>query len=125
MTIYLYVNAALYAIFAIWITLQHATTSSNLGYETLSNSGRSEYLTVYGGLELGLAAFFAYTAMNSQYARLGLLFALCLYVPIVAYRIVTVAKFWPVKPMTLYVGGLEAVLLIVGVVLWMRTAASS
>lgn len=118
MALYLYVNAALYLLFAIWCTLGMSKTSANLGYEVLSASGRSEYLVIYGGLQLGMAALFAYTAANPQLQRPGLLIALCFYAPIVAYRVVTVLKFWPVRSMTLYVGALEVLLLVAGLLLW-------
>lgn len=117
---YLYLNSALYALFAVWCTLASQSTSRNLGYETLSASGRSEYLVIYGGLQLGLAAAFYLFARNPQTIQLGLIFALCLYVPIVLYRIVTIAGFWPVAGLTLGVAALEIALLIAGLFLLYR-----
>jgi hypothetical protein len=125
MALYLYVNAALYLLFAVWSTLTPLKVATNIGYEVLSASGRSEFLVVYGGLELGLAALFAYTAANPQLQRPGLLIALFFYAPIVAYRVITVVKFWPVRPMTLYVGSLEATLLLWGLVLLMLNRAGA
>ncbi len=107
MALYLYVNAALYLLFAVWSTVSPLKTARTIGYEALSTSGRSEFLVVYGGLELGMAAMFAYMAATPQLQRPGVLIALLFYVPIVLYRIVTVLKFWPVRPATLYVGSLE------------------
>ena len=118
MALYLYVNAALYLLFAAWCTFSPWKTSLNLGYQALSSSGRSEYLVIYGGLQLGLAALFAYTAMNPQLQRHGVLIALFFYVPIVAYRVFTVLRFWPVRSTTLYVGALELLLLVAGILLW-------
>ena len=88
-----------------------------MGYGTLGASGRSEYLVVYGGLQLGLAVFFALLAIDLQLHRLGLLFSVCLYVPIVLYRLITVGRFWPVESTTLIVGALEVVLLVAAIVL--------
>jgi hypothetical protein len=115
MALYLYVNAALYLLFAVWSTLTPWKVAPNIGYETLSASGRSEFLVVYGGLELGLAALFAYMAANPPLQRPGVVIALFFYAPIVAYRLVTVLKFWPVSRMTLGVGSLELALLVWGV----------
>ena len=120
MALYLWVNAFLYALFAAWTTLSPLKTSSSMGFEVLSSSGRSEYLVVYGGIELGFAVFFALTAWQAQWQRLGVIFAVCLYAPIVLYRVITVWKFWPVKPLTLQVGSLEVALLVVGLVLLLR-----
>ncbi|MET0292047.1 MAG: DUF4345 domain-containing protein [Steroidobacteraceae bacterium] len=122
MSIYLWLNAALYLLFAVWCTASPWKTSANLGYETLTAGGRSEYLVIYGGLQLGFAAFFAITARGDlALQKLGVLFALCLYVPIVAYRLFTVAKFWPVPSMTLMVGALELGLLVAAVVLYVAS----
>jgi hypothetical protein len=118
MALYLYVNAALYLLFALWCTLAPLKTSSTIGYEVLSQSGRSEFLVVYGGLQLGLAAMFAYTAANPPLQRSGVLIALFFYVPIVLYRVATVLKHWPVRSPTLYVGALEVLLLVAGILVW-------
>jgi len=121
MAAYLYLNAFLYLLFAVWITLSPWSVARNIGFEALSASGRSEFLVVYGGMELGLAAFFALTAFHAEYRRLGLLFGLCLYAPIVLYRVVTVVRYGPVSTTTLSVAALELVLLVWGVVLWTRS----
>lgn len=116
---YLYLNAALYLVFAAWMTFSPWKTAATVGYESLSASGRSEFLVIYGGLQLGLAALFAFTAVVPAHRRFGLVVALCLYLPIVLYRIVTVARFWPVKSTTLVVGALEVGLLVAAVALYM------
>jgi hypothetical protein len=120
MAAYLYANSVLYVLFAAWVTISPWRTAAGVGFEKLSASGKSEYLVVYGGLELGLAVFFAITAMNAAQHRIGLLFALCLYVPIVIYRVVTVPLFWPVASTTLVVAALEAGLLIWGGLLYLQ-----
>ena len=72
--IYLYFNAAVYGMFAVWCSIAPRTTSMSVGYLELSPSGMSEYLVVYGGLEYGIAFFFAYCARAGQ-IRTGLIFA--------------------------------------------------
>ena len=59
MSIYLYVNAMPYLLSAICCTLAPSSSASNLGYVALSNGGRSQYLVIYGGLQLGLAIIFS------------------------------------------------------------------
>jgi len=108
---YLYLNAALYLIFAVWCTVAPTTTATSLGYQALSAGGRSEYLVIYGGLQLGLSAIFAITARNPEANRLGVLLAVALYAPIVLFRVVTVIREWPVAPLTVGTGCLETVLL--------------
>jgi hypothetical protein len=89
---YLYLNAALYALFAVWCTVAPGSTARNIGYTSLSSGGRSEYLVIYGGLQLGLAALFWVLARNPATLRLGLQISIGLYAPIVLYRIITVIR---------------------------------
>ncbi|HEY0230302.1 MAG TPA: DUF4345 domain-containing protein [Dokdonella sp.] len=117
--VYLYFNAGLYALFALWCTLAPTRTAQGVGYESLSRSGLSEYLVVYGGLELGLGLFFFY-CIQAGAQRIGLVFAVLLYAPIVVYRIATVARQWPVSSTTLLVGTLEVLLLLAALALWWR-----
>lgn len=118
--LYLYTNAVLYLALAAWCTVKHQQTSAASGYLTLNASGHSEYLVVYGGLQIGLAIFYAYIAARPAYGPLGVIFSVMLYAPIVLFRIVTVVLNWPVSPVTLATASLELVLLIWSVVLWRR-----
>jgi hypothetical protein len=120
--IYLYINAALYLTFAIWMTLSPWKTAAAVGYQTLAPNGRSEFLVIYGGLQLGLAIFFAIVGATPNYHRLGILFALCLYAPIVIYRVVTVLKFEVNAGNTIAIGGLEVALLIGAIVLYLKSS---
>lgn len=115
---YLWVNAALYAVFAAWCALKVEGTSRSLGYTSLNASGYSEYLTVYGGLQIGLAVFFAWTAWRPELQRTGLVLAIALYAPIVLMRWGSIARHWPVDMMTVVVGGLETTLLAAALLLW-------
>ena len=115
MSLYLYINAALYAIFALWCTLKFTNTASNLGYAALTNGGRSEYLAIYGGLQIGLAVMFVLLARDAAYHKLGILIAIGLYAPIVLYRAATVWQFWPVSGLILATGALELSLLLAAI----------
>jgi len=118
--IYLWANAVIYILFALWCTFQKNQTAKASGYLTLNNSGWSEYLVIYGGLQFGLAFFFAYLATNNELHRTGIFFALMLYVPIVLYRFFTIYKFRPVRPTTLAIASMEILLLIVAIVCFTR-----
>jgi hypothetical protein len=59
---YLWVNAAIYAIFAALCTVRAGATSRSIGFVSLNNGGMAEYVTVYGGMELGLGLIFAWLA---------------------------------------------------------------
>ena len=121
MRAYLYLNAFIYAAFAVWCTMAPVSTAANLGYKELSRGGHSEYLVVYGGLQLGLAILFGLLARDPALWRLGMFIAIGIYTPIVLYRAVTVLKWMPVPPLTLATAGLESAMLVAAAVLiWKR-----
>ena len=108
---YLWLNAVLYFCLVLWCTFKHGQTSRASGFLALDGSGHSEYLTIYGGLQLGLAIFFGYLGSKPILHSTGVIFSILLYAPIVAYRVVTVLNFSPVSAVTLGTGGLEVLLL--------------
>jgi len=116
--VYLWINAVLYAALALWCTLMPLQTSRAIGFVELSASGRSEYAVIYGGMQFGFAFLFAWAAWSGSH-RFGLIFALALYTPILLFRIVSLAKFWPVSATTLWTAALEVVLLGAALLLWL------
>ena len=118
MSIYLWINAVLYLSLAVYCTVRPDASAQSLGYTALNSSGHSEYLVIYGGLQLGLAMFFGLLARNQDWHRLGISFALCLYLPIVIFRLATIVRHWPVQNITLGVAVLESGLLVAAVALW-------
>jgi hypothetical protein len=109
---YFWLNAALYLLFALWCTFGKDQTAKASGYLELNNSGWSEYLVIYGGLQLGLAGFFAYLASNEAYFRVGVMFSIMLYIGIVIFRLTSIYAYWPVRKPTLVIAGMEVLLLI-------------
>ena len=121
--LYLWINAVLYALLALWCTFLPARTSLAIGFVELSNSGRSEYAVIYGGMQFGFSFLFAWAALSGNH-RFGLILALAIYVPILLFRIVSVARFWPVGPTTLATGALEIVLTACAILLWLRSGGA-
>ncbi|CAN7301771.1 DUF4345 domain-containing protein [Pseudoxanthomonas sp. LjRoot143] len=116
-TAYLYLNALVYLLLAVWCTVAPARTAAAVGYTSLSRSGQVEYLTIYGGLQLGLAILFAWFAWSQQ-MRTGLVLALALYVPIVLFRSIGLVRWWPVETTTLVLAAVEWLMLAVALWLW-------
>lgn len=86
---WLTLNALLYLALGVWCTLNPAGTATAIGYDLTNGSARSEYLTVYGGLEIGMAAFFAICAWRPDLRQAGLLFGVLSYGGIVLWRAIT------------------------------------
>lgn len=117
-TVYLALNALLYAVFALWCAFRLESTSQSLGFVALNNSGRSEYLTIYGGLQWGLALIFLFFALKPELHRAGLVVAIALYLPLVIHRTLSLLRFSPVERLTQGVAVLEVALLVAAVALW-------
>ena len=119
---YLILNALLYLGLALWCSLRHEQTSRAGGFLALDNSGHSEYLVIYGGLQLGLAMFYGYLASSPDLHRTGIVFSLMLYLPIFLYRIVTMIAYRPVGAITLGTAALELALLAGAAILFSRAS---
>ena len=116
-TAYLYLNAVIYLLLAGWCALAPGRTATAVGYASLTRSGQVEYLTIYGGLQLGLAILFAWFAWSQQ-MRTGLVLALALYLPIVLFRSIGLLRWWPVGTTTLVLAVIEWLMLAVALWLW-------
>jgi hypothetical protein len=122
LTAYLGLNALLYAVLAAWCSLRPEQTARSLGYVELNNAGRAEYLAIYGGLQLGLAAVFGALALSPGLRVLGAQFAVALYAPIVIQRLVAMLRLRPASAVTRSIASLE-VLLLLGALLLVAAAA--
>lgn len=84
---FLWLNAALYAFFGLFCLVRPQRAGEALGFSLTLPHGLIEFLTVYGGMQLGFAAFFAFAASRGEAGALwGLYFALFLYGPIALVR---------------------------------------
>ena len=110
LVVYLWLNAAIYAVFGVMSALAPAKIATSLGL-TGDASGKVEFFTVYAGLELGVAAFYAWAAYTGPQAqRVALMFSLCLYAGLVLFRAIGIAMHWPVSATILGVAALELAL---------------
>ena len=107
---YLWFNAAMYLIFALLCTLKSGKTTVAQGFLTLDNNGRCEYFAIYGGMEMGFAAFYAICAMKPEFRSAGLLFSQCMYAGIVVWRMTALVSLNGISPMTKGIAALEVVL---------------
>lgn len=105
--VYLLINAISYLGFSLWCLIKSQTTSHALGYHFLNNSGKVEYLTVYTGMELGFAAFFALCAFFPGLRLAGSVFAACLYIGLMILRPLSALHYGQISKMTYIIGSLE------------------
>lgn len=122
-TAYLAFNAILYTVFALWCALAPKQTSTFLGLTPANPAGESEYLAVYGGLQAGLAVFFALATFLPEHRRAALLLSLALYGGIVALRTIAAMRLgFGELGNARFAYGLEIVLLVIALVLVLRGA---
>jgi hypothetical protein len=84
--IYLAAVALLYLILAAWCSWAPAAVSEKVGLRLKPGAGQSEFLTVYGGLELGLALAFAIPIFRPDATQSFLLACVLFHGSLVVYR---------------------------------------
>lgn len=118
--LYLWFNAALYLVLGVWCTLLPDKTAEAIGFAFAKPGARSEYITVYGGLEFGLGVFFLACALQPAWREAGLLLGLCMYAGLVIWRLGTFLAIEGITGFPRLAFGLEAVLCVLALVLWLR-----
>lgn len=93
--------SVLYVGLGVWCAVAPATTSGKVGFELTGGAGRSEFLTVYGGLEVGLGITFAILAWRRETVVYGLLACFVMHGSIVAFRSLSFVLYDAMRGMTL------------------------
>lgn len=114
---YLWLNAVMYLALGAWCAVKPASTAKALGFVQMDNAGRTEFLTIYGGLQMGLGAFFAVCAGFAAYRLSGIVFAVLLYSGIVMFRLGAMWRIAPIAPNTRLLATFEVLLLLGAVAL--------
>lgn len=119
--LFLAVVGLLYAGLAAWCAVAPATTSETVGLELKGGSGRSEFLTVYGGLELGLALVFLLPAVLNRHTREAVLACLIIHACLVATRSVSFVLFEGISTSTYKLAAGEWVIFLASLAAWWKT----
>lgn len=124
LVIYLWLNAAMYLVLGAWCTLLPDKTASSIGFAFTKAGARSEYITVYGGLEVGLGVYFLLAALNPAWRQAGLLLGLCLYGGLALWRLYTFLTIDGVTGFPRIAFVVESALFVAALVLLLRTRAA-
>lgn len=106
----------LYAGLGIWCSVSPAMTSDKVGFELKSGSGQSEFLAVYGGLEMGIALVFLLPLVRSKYLVSSLQACVLIHVCLVAFRTIGFFLYVDISSMIYKLAAGEWVILILGIV---------
>ena len=112
----------LYGYLAVWCSVQPAETSRLVGFQLLPGSGQSEFLTVYGGLEMGLALILLWPLFRPAAAQQALINCTLIHGCLVFFRTAGFVLFSGIEPMTWKLAAGEWVIFLLGCVLvcWSR-----
>ena len=101
---------------AIWCTVSPVVTSEKLGFELKPGSGQSEFLVIYGGLELGMALIFLLPLLREDCVVGSLLACVIIHACLVAFRMYSLFAYSDISAMTYQLAIGEGVILFFSVV---------
>jgi hypothetical protein len=120
---FLAIVGTLYAGLAAWCAVAPDSTSKTVGFDLRGGSGRSEFLTVYGGLELGIALVFLLPAILGRHTREAVIACLLIHACLVATRGVSFAMFEGISTSTYKLAVGEWVIFLASLAVWWRSKA--
>ena len=117
--IYLTVVGLIYAALAVWCAVDPETTSQKVGFSLSGGSGQSEFLTVYGGLEFGMALMFLSPWFKDEFTLPMLWACLLVHASLVLFRTAGFLLFTNLEGMTYRLAiGEWVIFLLALIVLW-------
>lgn len=114
--IYLVVVSVLYAGLALWCSFQPTVTSSKVGLELKGGSGESEFITVYGGLEMGMAIIFLVGVFRAEWLSASLFACVAMHVCLVLFRTITLFRCEDIGEFTYRLAIGEWIILVLGLI---------
>jgi hypothetical protein len=115
----------LYLALSLWCSLSPEATSQKVGFERIGDTGRSEFLTVYGGLEFGLALVFLLPWFSRGFLQPALWSCMLIHGSLVGFRTISFALFPNVSSMTYQLAAGEWVIFLVSLLLLWFTRGRS
>ena len=113
--IFLTIVGLVYLGLALWCSLQPQTTSDKVGFQLRGGSGLSEFVTVYGGLEFGLAVAFFLPWIRNDWTAALLAVCVAIHGALVIFRTWSFFRFADFEPITRNLAIGEWVVLLAGV----------
>jgi hypothetical protein len=118
--VFLGVVGLLYAGLAAYCAVAPGKAAETVGFELKGGSGRSEFLTVYGGLELGLGLVLLIPAIANRSTREALLACLVIHACLVVTRGISFAMFDDIRASTYKLAAGEWAILLASLAVWWK-----
>lgn len=110
-----------YLALAAWCIAKPATTAASVGFDLRPGGGQSEYLAVYGGLQIGLGLMFLWPWLRPEDTTLVLGACLLVHASIVVCRAIGFVLFSGIETTTYALAVVEwAIVLACGWAFWQR-----
>ncbi|WP_417385855.1 DUF4345 family protein [Gimesia sp.] len=91
--IFLSMTGVIYLLLALWCSLDPVSTSRSVGFSLQAGSGQSEFLVVYGGLELALGLIFLWPLWQQEVTRFALVVCVVVHGCLVLFRCISFFVF--------------------------------
>ena len=114
--VFLALVGLMYIGLSLWCSFSPAVTSEKVGFELKGGTGQSEFLTVYGGLELGMALIFLLPLVRNDMLFSSLLACILIHACLVVFRTISFFLYSEIAPMTYQLAAGEWIILILGLI---------
>ena len=117
--VFLGVVGLAYLVLAAWCMVAPTTTAQAVGFELQPGSGQSEYLVVYGGLQLGLGCFFIWPVFwKPEAIPVAIVASFFIHAAIVLLRSIGFLLYANFEETTLVLAAVEWIILISTLLVW-------
>ncbi len=110
--IFLAIVGAAYVALAAWCVVRPGQTSGSVGFELRPGAGQSEFLVVYGGLQLALGLAFLSPLLRPSYLPYALLLCLVIHACLAVFRTASFALFADIPTSTYALAAVEWLILL-------------
>lgn len=115
----------IYIVLAIWCAVAPEATSQSVGFILKSGSGQSEFLTVYGGLELALGIVFLWPLFQKEVTDFSLYVCVIVHGCLVLFRTIGFFVFIGFESTTYSLAGGEWLIFLMSLTLCIMSKRST
>jgi len=118
--IFLAIVGAAYILLAAWCSIMPDKTSRGVGFTLQTGSGQSEFLTVYGGLELAIGIAFLWPLYRPSEVVFPLFLCLLIHGCLVAFRTTSFVLYSGIPTTTFALAATEWIIFVGAAILYWR-----
>jgi len=122
--VFLAIVGIAYIMLGIWCASMPGQTANSVGFKLISDSGRSEYFVVYGGLQLALGIAFLWPLRRKEDTRFSLRLCGLIHSCLVVFRTVSLLRFTDIGDTTYALAAGEWLILLSTLLVWWKTGRS-